>query len=80
MKDYLASLVTEGRLSRNTLRLIICSLRVIFNAAIEDNIVEHNPAARLGRSTKSDRPKFRATPLTGKESRAVFERLSLTLP
>jgi integrase len=72
VKDYLASLVTEGRLSRNTLRLIICTFRVIFNAAIEDNIVERNPAARLGRFTKSDKAKFRATALTGKEAEMLL--------
>jgi integrase len=68
VKDYLASLVTERKLSRNTLRLIICTFRVIFNAALEDGIVQRNPAARLGRFTRSDEPKFRAMPLTGKEA------------
>lgn len=72
VKDYLASLVTEGRLSRNTLRLIVCTLRVIFNAAIEDNLVDRNPAARLGRFTKSDKPKFQAAPLTSKEAEAFL--------
>jgi hypothetical protein len=30
VKKYLALLVAEGKLSRNTLRLIVCTLRVIF--------------------------------------------------
>jgi len=53
VKEYLASLVAAGKLSRNTLRLIVCTLRVIFNAAVEDGLVDRNPAARLGRFTKS---------------------------
>ena len=48
VKEYLASLLADGKLSRNTLRLIVCTLRVIFNAAVEDGIVDRNPSARLG--------------------------------
>jgi integrase len=73
VKDYLASLVAQGRLSRNTLRLIVCTLRVIFNHAIEDGLVERNPAARLGRFTKSEKPKFQAAALTAKESESFLD-------
>jgi integrase len=72
VKDFLASLVAGGKFSRNTLRLIVCTLRVIFNAAVEDNIVDRNPAARLGRFTKSEKPKFQASPLTSKEAFALL--------
>ena len=34
--------------------------------------MDRNPAARLGRFTKSDKPKFQATPLTGKEGEAFL--------
>ena len=72
VKDYLASLVAAGKLSRNTLRLIVCTLRVVLNAAVEDGVVDRNPAARLGRFTKSEKPKFQATALTSKEAEALL--------
>jgi integrase len=72
VKDFLATLVAGGKFSRNTLRLIVCTLRVIFNAAVEDSIVDRNPAARLGRFTKSERPKFQASALTSKEALALL--------
>src|SRR5262249_45099793 len=72
VKAYLATLVADGRFSRNTLRLIVCTLRVIFNAAVEDGVVDRNPAARLGRFTKSEKPKFQASALTANEAVALL--------
>jgi integrase len=40
-------------LSRNTVRNALCVIRGIFNEAIEAGIVEVNPAARLGRFTRT---------------------------
>ena len=67
VKQFLAQLAgTE--LSRNTLRNTLCTLRVILNQAIEDGkLIDKNPAARLGRFTKTDKPKFQATALTREE-------------
>jgi len=67
VKDYLSDLA-RGGLSRNTLRNTVCTLRVILNQAIEDGLIDRNPAARLGRFTKSERPKFQGTALTHQES------------
>jgi integrase len=72
MKEFLARLVATGRLSRNTLRLILCTIRVIFNHAIEDGIVLQNPAARLGRFAKSEKPKFQASALTREEAESLL--------
>ena len=43
----------EKALSRNTVRNALCVIRGIFNEAIEAGIVEVNPAARLGRFTRT---------------------------
>ncbi len=67
IKDFLAGLSHTGRFSRNTLRLMLCTIRVIFNHAIDDGIVNQNPASRLGRFTKSEKPKRQAAALTGEE-------------
>ena len=40
-------------LSRNTVRNALCVMRGIFNEAIEAGIIEVNPAARLGRFTRT---------------------------
>jgi integrase len=40
-------------LSRNTIRNALCVIRGLFNYAIEEGLVESNPAARLGRFTRS---------------------------
>jgi hypothetical protein len=53
LKHYISKLAT-GDLSRNTLRNTLCAIRVILNQAIEDGLLDKNPAARLGRLTKTD--------------------------
>ncbi len=73
VKEFLAGIVSTGVLSRNTVRLILCTLRVIFNHAIEDGLVVLNPAAKLGRFTKTDQPKFQATALTTAEAQALLD-------
>jgi integrase len=40
-------------LSRNTVRNALCVIRGLFNQAIEEELLESNPAARLGRFTRS---------------------------
>jgi integrase len=40
-------------LSRNTIRNVLCVIRGLFNYAIEEGLIESNPAARLGRFTRS---------------------------
>ena len=55
-------------LSRNTLRLALSTLRVIFNHAVEDGLVDKNPAAKLGKMTKTDRPKHEAAAMSKDES------------
>lgn len=42
-------------LSRNTIRNALCVIRNLFNYAIEEGLIESNPAARLGRFTRSAR-------------------------
>ena len=51
VKALINELVTKD-LSRNTVRNELCVIRGIFNEAIEDGIVEVNPAARPGRFTR----------------------------
>ena len=68
VKEFLAEWSAKGELSRNTLRLILCTLRVILNHAVEDGIIDHNPAEKLGRFTVSDKPKHQAEAMTREEA------------
>ena len=68
VKEFLGELSAKGELSRNTLRLILCTLRVILNHAVEDGVIEHNPAEKLGRFTKTEKPKHQAEAMTRSEA------------
>jgi integrase len=59
---------TAPRFSRNTLRLIVCALRAVLNAAVEDGVLESNPAARIGRFAKSEKPDHQTRAMTREEA------------
>jgi len=72
VKDFLGEWSAKGELSRNTLRLMLCTLRVILNHAVEDGIIDHNPAEKLGRFTKTEKPKHQAEAMTRSEAEAFL--------
>jgi integrase len=53
--------------AKNTLRLVVCALRTVLNAAVEDGWIESNPASRVGRFAKSEKPPRQATAMTRDE-------------
>jgi hypothetical protein len=55
VKAFFAKLAAKGALARNSLRLVLCTLRVILNHAGEDELIDKNPAHRLGWFTRIDR-------------------------
>jgi site-specific recombinase XerD len=61
-------------LSRNTIRNALCVIRGMFNQAIEAGTLESNPAARLGRFTRTARvAETKGTALTAKETHQFLE-------
>jgi integrase len=64
---------SAAKLSRNTLRLALCTLRVILNHAVDDGLIGRNPAARLGKFTKTGKPKAQAQALTRPEVDAFLD-------
>jgi integrase len=55
-RDDVKALINDligDELSRNTIRNALCVIRGLFNYAIEEGLIESNPAARLGRFTRS---------------------------
>ena len=68
VKELINELIAKG-LSRNTIRNVLCVIRGIVNQAIEDGLIESNPAARLGRFTRSARtPDTKGVALTQDEA------------
>ncbi len=53
VRTYLAEVVSEGKLARNTVKNVFAILRALFSHAVEDGLVEGNPALRLGRFNRS---------------------------
>jgi integrase len=74
VKTWLASLVQKN-LARNTVRLALCSLRVVLSHAVEDEIIQVNPAARLGRFTATEQPARTGESMTAVEAEAFLAAL-----
>jgi site-specific recombinase XerD len=52
VKELISDMVNK-ELSRSTIRNAVSVLRGIFNQAMEDSLLEANPAVRLGRFTRA---------------------------
>jgi integrase len=51
---------------------MLCTLRVILNHAVEDGVIDHNPAEKLGKFTKTIKPKHQAQAMTREEAEAFL--------
>ena len=60
-------------LAKNTIRLAVTTVRAVLTAAVEDRLIEHNVAQRLGRFVKSEKAKREATSLAPKEVERLLE-------
>ena len=49
LKRYVSELATSKRHGLGTLRNIVATLRAVLNEAVEDRLIEGNPASRLGK-------------------------------
>ena len=63
---------TIPRFPRNTLRLIVGALRSVLNAAVEDGLIDNNPALKVGRFAKTERPPHQASAMTRQEAEAFL--------
>ena len=66
---------TELPYSRNTLRLIVCALRSVLNSAVEDEIIESNPATRVGKFAKNDKPAQKASAMSRSETQQFLDTI-----
>jgi len=68
MREFVAKLVEKG-LARDSIRLILAVLGIVYNQAVEDKIVSENPAKRLGTFYRQAPVRHEEiTPLTEEES------------
>jgi len=76
-----ARLPKAHKLSRNSLRLILSTFRVILNHAVEDELLDRNPAEKLGRFTKAGvEQKTKASAMTREEAERFLESTRQTCP
>jgi integrase len=68
VKAYLAELVAQGKLARNTIRNIFATLRAMLAQAVEDGLLDANPAVGLGRLNKPNNQARKAEFLTRQEA------------
>ncbi len=71
---------TALRFSRNTLRLIICALRTVLNSAVEDGFIEINPAAKIGKFAKTERPAHQASAMSRAEAESFLDAVQEVCP
>lgn len=72
VKDLVMKLGKRG-LAKNTIRLAVASLRVVLSSAVlssavEDEIIPVNPAMRLGRFIRTEKPERKAKAMTTEEA------------
>jgi len=72
IKSFLVEKQKVG-LSRNTVRLIHATLRAMLNYAIDDGVIIHNPADKLGRQLR-----LTSSPTERDSEIKAFDRLQLT--
>ena len=81
IKAYFSRLAATRKLSRNSLRLILSTFRVILNHAVEDELLDRNPAEKLGRFTKAGvEQKTKASAMTREEAERFLESTRQTCP
>ena len=80
LKTMISEMVNQ-ELSRNTIRNAVCVIRGLFNYAIENGVLESNPAARLGRFKRMARPEETAgIALTAAEAHQFLEAAKRVCP
>jgi integrase len=80
VKSMMNGLIAK-ELSRNTIRNALCVIRGIFNYAIEDGVLESNPAARLGRFTRTAKgEETKGVALTPVEAHQFVEAAKVVCP
>jgi integrase len=83
-RDQIKSMINElvaKNLSRSTIRNALCVIRGMFNQAIEGGLLDFNPAARLGRFTRTAKSaQSKGVSLTAEEVQTFLDAASEICP
>jgi len=72
VKEFVSAISETDNHSRNTVRLILTTLRAVLSAAVEDNLIESNPASKVGKFNKRERGESKAQAMTLSEAQAFL--------
>jgi integrase len=72
VKEFIGELRSR-KLAKNTIRLAVTTLRAVLSSAVEDRLLQENPAKGLGRFVKSEKPTREATSLGPEEVQRLLE-------
>jgi integrase len=72
VKEFVSAISEKGDHSRNTVRLILTSLRAVLSAAVEDKLIDSNPASKVGKFNKRERGQSKAQAMTASEAQAFL--------
>jgi|GEM_PF-1477980 len=72
VKEFVSAISETDNHSRNTVRLILTTLRAVLSAAVEDNLIESNPASKVGKFNKRERAESKAQAMTLSEAQAFL--------
>jgi hypothetical protein len=54
--------------------LIVCALRAVLNAAVEDGLINNNPASKVGKFAKTDKPAHQTSAMTRRRPRTSWRQ------
>lgn len=72
VKEFVSTISEKGDHSRNTVRLILTTLRAVLSAAVEDKLIDSNPASKVGKFNKRERGENKAQAMTTTEAQAFL--------
>lgn len=72
VKNLASTISEKGDRSRNTVRWILTALRAVLSSAMEDKLIDNNPASKIGKFNKRERGVNKAQAMTMGEAEAFL--------
>jgi len=72
VKEFVTTISETEEHSRNTVRLILTALRSVLSSAVEDKLIDNNPASKVGKFNKRERGQNKAQAMTAEETQAFL--------
>ena len=72
VKNLASTISEKGDRSRNIVRWILTALRAVLSSAMEDKLIDNNPASKIGKFNKRERGVNKAQAMTMGEAEAFL--------